>query len=312
MAIRQDRRPLLAIRRALLPCLLLLAGCNLFNPLGEANGRDLSDNAKILEAEKHLRDGANSKAAKLYAEVLKHDSTKSKAYFGLAKAELRAHDVNHDVVLRLVQTFSDDADSSATQMLKAMRFMRRLSGEQKTGIRVSRDALGALIRRDTLGLTDGIVGRHRVFVDHQILNAAVVFDLMTQLGDDTSSCVPIVDPTCLFDSPVIAAAVSDPQIAGTVNVAMDELSDGLRQVLALSSDMLNADTNGVIGGEYAGHSASVEKSAIQESIEEVSVKVDYFRLPDGKDNDGDGRVDEEKLNGSDDDGDGLIDEDLGV
>ena len=34
-------------------------------------------------------------------------------------------------------------------------------------------------------------------------------------------------------------------------------------------------------------------------------------LPDGKDNDGDGRVDEEKLNGSDDDGDGLIDEDLG-
>ena len=73
-----------------------------------------------------------------------------------------------------------------------------------------------------------------------------------------------------------------------------------------------AGITAVIGGEYAGHSASVEKSAIQESIEEVSVKVDYFRLPDGKDNDGDGRVDEEKLNGSDDDGDGLIDEDLGV
>ena len=42
---------------------LLLAGCNLFNPTGEHQASDLSDGAKMIEAEKLLRDKENAKAA---------------------------------------------------------------------------------------------------------------------------------------------------------------------------------------------------------------------------------------------------------
>ncbi len=47
-------------------------------------------------------------------------------------------------------------------------------------------------------------------------------------------------------------------------------------------------------------------------LENIRTAANRYQMIDGKDNDGDGRVDEEILNGLDDDGDGWVDEDVGV
>lgn len=47
-------------------------------------------------------------------------------------------------------------------------------------------------------------------------------------------------------------------------------------------------------------------------LENIRSAANRYQMIDGKDNDGDGRIDEEILNGLDDDGDGWTDEDVGV
>jgi len=47
-------------------------------------------------------------------------------------------------------------------------------------------------------------------------------------------------------------------------------------------------------------------------LENIKSAANRYQMVDGKDNDGDGRIDEEILNGYDDDGDGWVDEDVGI
>ncbi len=47
-------------------------------------------------------------------------------------------------------------------------------------------------------------------------------------------------------------------------------------------------------------------------LENIKSAANRYQMVDGKDNDSDGRIDEEILNGSDDDGDGWVDEDVGI
>jgi hypothetical protein len=53
----------------------------------------------------------------------------------------------------------------------------------------------------------------------------------------------------------------------------------------------------------------LETDKIKEYVDDFLAVVDMYWYDDGRDNDGDGDIDEEIINGIDDDGDGRIDED---
>jgi hypothetical protein len=55
--------------------------------------------------------------------------------------------------------------------------------------------------------------------------------------------------------------------------------------------------------------SELDLEEIEETLREIAEIADYYRVADGEDNDGDGRIDEEIINSIDDDDDGIIDED---
>ena len=305
---------------------LLLAGCNLFNPTGGHKASDLNDSAKLIEAENLLRDKKDSKAAQLYREVIESDSTRSKAYFGLAKAQLRMHDVGADYVLEFVQTF-DDANGK-NPFLAATRHMRKVDPEKMAGIELAHGTLSKLARRDTLQaryletgvpaegykdadypLTDGVVRYARVELDMQLLGATQLFWEISRVTDGMDECVPFVDPACdLSQSRLFQAAVADTGLRDTANMVVDAIARHLDEIGNLSIDMLNASRDGVIGVDST--MADMGTSVIQATVDTMKTFASFYRLQNRLDDDGDGCADEEILDGKDNDGDGLVDEDL--
>jgi hypothetical protein len=73
----------------------MLSACNLFNPTGSGDlqGKDNVDNM-IEYGNDLLRQNKYSQAGEQFGKALKLDSTKSQAYFGLAKARIREYDIN--------------------------------------------------------------------------------------------------------------------------------------------------------------------------------------------------------------------------
>ena len=305
---------------------LLLAGCNLFNPTGEHQASDLSDDAKMIEAEKLLRDKENAKAAQLYREIIASDSTRSKAYFGLAKTQLRMHGVGADYVLEFVQTF--DEKDGKNPFLAATKHMRRVDLEKIKGMELAHATLSQLIRRDTLQtrhertgeiaegykassypLVDGIVGKARVELDAELLAATQLFWELSRISEGMDECVPFVDPACdLSQSKLLKAAIADTGLRDTANMGIGAIARHLEEIGNLSIDMLNASRDGVIGVDST--IADMGTSVIQSTVDTMKTFADFYRLQDRKDNDGDGCADEEILDGVDNDGDGLVDEDL--
>lgn len=315
-------------KRAAAPvaCILLLAGCNLFNPTGSHKASDLNDSAKLIEAENLLRDKKNSKAAQLYREVIESDSTRSKAYFGLAKAQLRMHGVGADYVLEFVQTF-DDANGK-NPFLAATRHMRKVDPDKMAGIELAHGTLSKLARRDTLQarwaatgvpeegykagdypLTDGVVRYARIELDMELLVATQLFWQISRVSDGMGECVPFVDPACdLSQSKLFQSAIADTGLRDTANMIIGAIARNLDEIGNLSIDMLNASRDGVIGVD--SNMADMGASAIQATVDTMKTFASFYRLQNRKDDDGDGCADEEILDGKDNDGDGLVDEDL--
>ena len=309
-------------------CILLLAGCNIFNPTGSGKTSDLGNNAKLIEAENLLRDKENSKAAQLYREVIESDSTKSKAYFGLAKAQLRMHDVDAPYVLEFIKTFDENGEQHP--FLTATKHMRTVDENQIAGIELAHATLGVLARRDTLQqrfeldgtvargysasdypLSDRIITYSRISLDIELLAASKVFNDLSKISVGIETCVPFVDQDCdLGEATLFKDAIEDTALQDSVNQILERITANLDELEFLSLDMLNANHEGVIGNIPDSSQQDYDPSVIQATVDSLKTTVAYYRFQDRKDNDGDGCVDEEILDGKDNDGDGLKDEDL--
>ena len=123
--------------------LALIAGCNLFNPTGTYNVDESDADALISYAQKLYRSSAYADAADYYAKAIAVDSTKSEAYFGLAKAGMRNAGANPMEILQYVGATDDNT----------LPFMNESATIQNTYYRsmIAVDtALEPLINRDTL------------------------------------------------------------------------------------------------------------------------------------------------------------------
>lgn len=63
---------------------------------------------------------------------------------------------------------------------------------------------------------------------------------------------------------------------------------------------------------FSSDSKFFDRSELQTLLNNIKTAAEQYQMDDNRDNDGDGRVDEETLNGLDDDGDELVDEDVGI
>ena len=92
--------------------LLILWGCNLFSPGTKAQDINGEPDALISYGQKMFRKSAYDEATKYYEAALKKDSTKSEAYFGLAKSQMRGMGTGPALILQILRTSLEDEKNS--------------------------------------------------------------------------------------------------------------------------------------------------------------------------------------------------------
>ena len=95
----------------------------------------------------------------------------------------------------------------------------------------------------------------------------------------------------------MAESIKPDDINPFLNFILTKLGEGEQSIRFLMEQYLDDDVS------------SIDYDEIQEYITDIGMYVNYYWYNDGRDNDNDGKIDEETIDGIDNDGDGLIDED---
>ena len=97
----------------------------------------------------------------------------------------------------------------------------------------------------------------------------------------------------------MAESIKPDDINPFINFILTKLDEGEESIRFLMDQFIDEDDE----------ESSIDYDEIQEYITDIGKYVNYYWYNDGRDNDGDGNIDEETIDGIDNDGDGLIDED---
>lgn len=122
---------------------LLISSCNLFSPGGSAKPEDDNADALISYAQSLFRKAEYATAAEYYAKAIAADSTKSEAYFGLAKSGMREAGANPMLLLNIIS-------ESSTGSIPFMDDSLEIQNIYYRSMRAIDTALAPLIHRDTL------------------------------------------------------------------------------------------------------------------------------------------------------------------
>ncbi len=121
---------------------ILLGGCNLFNATLAAEPSSDNAEALILEGQVSYRNTEYQKAAGYFKKAIRADSTKSEAWFGLAKSVLYINDVNPFTLIGYVNISKDNIPFMETETGKIMQLYE--------GMEEAVFPLRELIRRDSV------------------------------------------------------------------------------------------------------------------------------------------------------------------
>ncbi|MCK9183343.1 MAG: tetratricopeptide repeat protein [Fibrobacteraceae bacterium] len=296
---------------------LCLSSCNLFNPSGDVTVDSDDANALIYEGQLLYRDGEYEKSARYFSKAIKADSTKSEAWFGLAKASMHADGVDPFEMIPYINV--DDGE---------IPFMNMDTSDIShfyTGIRDALLPLRELVRRDTLTektpalkLSDRKVTYSNFSVSYAFLEFAYILLGFRQSLSGYAITLTIDTTTnqvSLNIDSLYTAALSDTATLNLLNTSIDTLSSNIDQVidviLPTVTDLL--DGTNLLDSTQLSDTTNVSelvKEVVTEKAEKVGSTISFYKLGDKIDNDGDGCIDEEILDGKDNDGDGFVDEDL--
>ncbi|MDR1759453.1 MAG: tetratricopeptide repeat protein [Fibrobacter sp.] len=121
---------------------ILLSGCNLFNATGGAKPSSGNADALILEGQISYRNEKYKEAAGYFKKALRADSTKSEAWFGLAKSVLYVNDVNPLTLISHVNISKNEIPFMRADKETVIQFYE--------GMKAAVFPLRELIRRDSI------------------------------------------------------------------------------------------------------------------------------------------------------------------
>lgn len=288
-----------------------LSGCNIFDPSDEVSVKTGNSSALITEGDRCFRDGDYDRAVELFSRALAKDSTRSEAWFGLSKASFYANGGNPYRLLR-------EVNSGAT--IPLMELDSAEVENYASALRASLAPLRELVRRDTISrndpsreLSDRRVVYSNFSVSYAVLEFASTILQFRKSAGSTLSLLLRDDGSVEMDiSSLYEKALLDETEALRLNCAIDSLKNDLSRTLnfVLPSATETLENSGILDSGDSGDVSQILDGTLKENAATVESSVNYYKLGDGIDNDGDGCVDEEILDGLDNDGDGFVDEDL--
>ena len=134
---------------SLVVILTVMACQNLFNPSGINSDVDLGADGLIDYGNSLLQNGDNQTAAEQFEAAINLDSTKSEAYYGLAKATLRLGNFNPLILAEAAASMSSAEEEQETIQLVS-NIVRESLGESGDEVNATKSVLEVLIRRDSL------------------------------------------------------------------------------------------------------------------------------------------------------------------
>ena len=289
-------------------------GCNLFHPTDSRDAENDDAAALTLEGYLEYQNSNYDAARKFFNKAIRADSSYSEAWIGLCKTVIKAQEgINVFELASLAQRY-EGPDGKATNGFLVM------SDEKADTISRGIDSvmiyLNQFVARDTTDRTDKKVRFSTIADSYTILQltkaALRVRAVNTQLSSVVSagSSGMTMDLNVLNDmGDSLKPFLSDMASAAEAIKASPEAAAEIVKAYLPDSTRQYFDDD-----DYADVSVGLANTIIQMNERAQSVEDDrndvFFKFGNGRDDDGDGCVDEEALDNYDNDGDGEIDEDV--
>lgn len=289
-------------------------GCNLFHPTDSRDAENDDAAALTLEGYLEYQNSNYDAARKFFNKAIRADSSYSEAWIGLCKTVIKAQEgINVFELASLAQRY-EGPDGKATSGFLVM------SDEKADTISRGIDSvmiyLNQFVARDTTDRTDKKVRFSTIADSYTILQltkaALRVRAVNTQLSSVVSagSSGMTMDLNALNDmGDSLKPFLSDMASAAEAIKASPEAAAEIVKAYLPDSTRQYFDDD-----DYADVSVGLANTIIQMNERAQRVEDDrndvFFKFGNGRDDDGDGCVDEEALDNYDNDGDGEIDEDV--
>lgn len=282
----------------------LVSGCNIFDWTSENN-----DDA-FYEGMELFNDGKFAEAKAKFAEAIESDPERSDFRYYHAKAVVFEANLNYFAMAQNLVKI----DTATVMNIKLPLYTKEpdLSLAQDAEFKNRIYQASFVCHADLTPIfqekTHGDIQAQDIYFDYAILSLALALlrlrdtngDGIITTDDFYFSIYKSSEGNYTFDLLGVKNYLSTPENRQAFNrtllKSVDYLADGIFSVLKI----FHSDT------KY------FNQQDLQSLLNNIKNAADRYQMDDDKDNDGDGRIDEEILNGLDDDGDGVIDEDVGI
>lgn len=288
----------------LLFILSLVSGCNIFDWTSEKNDEAFYEGMKLFN------DGKFSEAKVKFADAIQSDPERSDFRYYHAKAVVFEANLNYFAMAQNLVKI----DTATVMNIKLPLYTKEpdLSLDQDAVYKNQIYQASFICHDDLTPIyeekTHGDIQAQDIYFDYAILSLALALLRLRDTNGDGQittddfyfTIFKSSDGNYTFDLLGVKNYLSTPENRQAFNQTLlksvDFLSDGIFSLLRIFS----SDTK------------FFDQQDLNNLLENIKTAANRYQIDDDKDNDGDGRVDEEILNGIDDDGDGLVDEDVGI
>jgi hypothetical protein len=282
----------------------LVSNCNIFDWTSGTNDEAFYEGLELFN------DGQFAEARVKFAEAMKSDPLRSDFRYYHAKSVVFEANLNYFALAQdLIKI-----DTATVMNLKLPLYNQEpnMSLEQDAAYKNRIYQASLVCHADITPIyqeqTHGDIKAQDIYFDYSILSLALALLRLRDTNGDGNITVDDFyfsiyksgDGKYTFDLMGVRDYLSTPENRQAFNrtllKSVDYLADGLFSLLKIFND----------------ESKFFDPNELQTLFKNIKTAAEHYQMDDNRDNDGDGRVDEEILNGLDDDGDGLVDEDVGI
>lgn len=173
--------------------------------------------------------------------------------------------------------------------------------------------ISASYKVDDFPIMDGLVHGSRLIAERNVILAVTMMQSVnklfagyTDVSEITSQITDLASGKIdLSETPLFQNALSDSTTRNNLNENIEALSKDASKLSEIA-----ASFSQVSGQDQSKVDSAAADTTLQKQVEQLGSSINFYKIADSKDNDGDGCVDEEIYDKKDNDGDGLVDEDI--